>query len=455
MSWEKYKLKDLVDNFSIRARDYGGSEGLQFLGVSNDDGIVKSKSAAEHKGEEYKIIEKCCFAYNPYRVNIGSIAYHNEDVRGLISPAYVIFKTKPNSIKDNLLLKFLKSAEGLRQIRFHGRGTVRQALRFEDLCKIEISLPSYEEQENLLLNIENIEKENNQIQNELKNQLSLIKQLRQAFLREAMQGRFEFKQQPLEDGELETGAQLLEKIKAEKAQLIKEGKLKKEKLLPPITTDEIPFEIPENWVWCRLGEVVIEILGGYAFDSTKYSKIETNNQVIRLGNVKPDQLVLDTTPVFIDEKYANEVEKALIKKGDILITMTGTRAKRDYLFSLCLTEENLNSKKLYLNQRVGCLRFNELISIDFINKTLKDIKLIEPIFESSTGAANQANIGITALREMLIPLPPLREQNQIVSKLDELMAFCDGLEESIKESQGLNEKLLQEVLREALQGEKV
>ena len=170
-----------------------------------------------------------------------------------------------------------------------------------------------------------------------------------------------------------------------------------------------------------------------------------------MGNVKPNQLVLDTNPVFIDDDYANEANKSNLKIGDILITMTGTRAKRDYLFSLCLTENDLESKNLFLNQRVGCFRFPKIISNQFINVLLKDSKLIEPIFESSTGAANQANIGITALREMIIPLPTLHEQEQIVAKLEELTAYCDGLEQSIRESQGYNEKLLQQVLREALQ----
>lgn len=445
MSFKKYKLKDLVDNFSVRARDYGGSDGLEFLGVSNEDGIVKSKSAAEHKGEEYKIIEKGCFAYNPYRINIGSIAYHNEDAKGLISPAYVIFKTKPNSIKDNLLFKFLKSAEGLRQINFYARGTVRKALRFDDLCEIEISIPSFEEQENLISNIEKTEFETKQIFEELTNQINLISQLRQAFLREAIQGKL-FKSLDIND----TGQQLLAKIKKEKAKLIAEKKLKYEKELPPIKEEEIPFEIPKHWTWCRLGDIVNEILGGYAFDSTRYSKTETDNQIIRLGNVKPNQLVLDTNPVFINNDYAIEADKSTLKIGDVLITMTGTRAKRDYLFSLCLSEIDFKNKNLFLNQRVGCFRFPKLISNNFINNLLKDIKLIEPIFESSTGAANQANIGIVALKQMLIPLPPLQEQNLIVEKLNEIMTFCDDLEQSIIDSQGYNEKLLQQVFREAL-----
>lgn len=330
--------------------------------------------------------------------------------------------------------------------------THRKYLNESFFLNYEILLPSVEEQ---LIQIEKIKKQKlsfGELTAELTHQFDLIKQLRQAFLREAMQGKL-LAPSLLEraGGEAKTGHDLLAKIKAEKAKLIAEKKLKNEKELPPITEDEIPFEIPEHWAWCRLGEVVNEILGGYAFDSTKYSKTETNNQVIRLGNVKPNQLVLDTNPVFIDNDYADEANKSKLEIGDILITMTGTRAKRDYLFSLCLTEDDLKTKNLYLNQRVGCFRFPKSISINFINVLLKDSKIIEPIFESSTGAANQANIGITALREMIIPLPPLHEQEQIVAKLEELMAFCDGLEESIKESQGFNEKLLQQVLREALQ----
>ena len=212
MEFKKYFLKDLVENFSVRAKDYGGASNLEFLGVSNEDGIVQSKYAAEEKAEDYKIIEKGCFAYNPYRINVGSIAYFAEDIKGLISPAYVIFKTKPNKINDKILLKFLKSSEGLRQIKLNARGTVRQALRFEDLCKIEISIPQYDEQELLISKIENVEIKNEFVSSELANQLNIIKQLRQSFLREAMQGKLV--SNDTKDGK--TGAELLAEIQTEK-----------------------------------------------------------------------------------------------------------------------------------------------------------------------------------------------------------------------------------------------
>lgn len=430
MNFKKYKLKDLVDNFSVRARDYGGSDGLEFLGVSNDDGIVKSKSAAEHKGEEYKIIEKGCFAYNPYRINIGSIAYHNEEIKGLISPAYVIFKTKPNSIKDNLLFKFLKSAEGLRQIRFHGRGTVRQALRFEDLCKIEISLPSYEEQELLISNIENTELESNLISSELTHQLDLIKQLRQAFLREAMQGKL-----VKSTNTAATGQQLLDKIKAEKAQLIAEKKLKKEKELPPITEDEIPFEIPENWAWCRLGEIC-----NYGSSPKAEPKdINEDTWVLDLEDIEKETSVLLNKIRFIERNSLST--KSVFKKGEVLYSKL-----RPYLDKVIVADEGgvctteILPLKLYAN-----------INPYFVKYALKRSDFLTYV-NSVTKGMKMPRLGTNDGQMALFPLPPLDEQEEIVAKLEELMAFCDGLEQSIKESQWYNEKLLQQVLREALQG---
>lgn len=440
MSFKKYKLKDLVENFSVRARDYGGSDGLEFLGVSNDDGIVKSKSAAEHKGEEYKIIEKGCFAYNPYRINIGSIAYHNEDIKGLISPAYVIFKTKANSIKDNLLFKFLKSAEGLRQINFYARGTVRKALRFEDLCEIEISVPSFEDQENLITNIEKTEFETIQIFKELTHQLDLIKQLRQAFLREAMQGKL---LNPVTSSAIEkqaTGHELLAKIKAEKAQLMAEKKLKKEKELPPITADEIPFEIPKHWAWCRLGAIVNLITSG-SRDWAKYYSSE-GDIFLRMGNLSRDSFKLRMNKIqYVKPPKNKEGNRTRLEEGDILVSITGE------VGNLGLIPKNFG--EAYINQHTALVRLNREISIEYICYLFLSEIMQKQFNAPQRGMKN--SFRLSDIDFLLIPFPPLHEQEQIVAKLAELMAFCDGLEQSNKESQGHNEMLLQQVLREALQ----
>lgn len=327
-------------------------------------------------------------------------------------------------------------------------GTSKEAIGLKSLGEYDIPYISIEKQREISAKFLSLTDISENFTDESKNQLSLISQLRQAFLKEAMQGKLVSNE--TSDGK--TGAHLLAEIQTEKEKLIKEKKIKKQKPLPPISEEEIPFDIPENWVWCRLGEIQKEFLSGNAFKSNRYSKFETNNYVIRLGNVKNDVINEENNPAYIDDKYAHESTRFLLKDNDLLITMTGTRGKKDYLFTSLIS--NTSQKKLFLNQRVGCLRF--LKSDErYLSQLLKLDVILNPIFDSSTGAANQANISVVAINDAIIPLPPLEIQNRIVSKLEELMTYCDDLETSVKESQNYNEQLLQQVLREALEVKEV
>src|SRR5690606_14172735 len=124
--------------------------------------------------------------------------------------------------------------------------THRKYLNEDSFLDNEIYLPSPEEQLQIIEEFKTNRETINVLSTELTHQLDLVKQLRQAFLREAMQGKL-----VPQDPNDEPASVLLEKIKAEKERLIKEKKIKKQKTLSPITEEEIPFEIPENWVWCR------------------------------------------------------------------------------------------------------------------------------------------------------------------------------------------------------------
>jgi type I restriction enzyme S subunit len=109
--------------------------------------------------------------------------------------------------------------------------------------------------------------------------------------------------------------------------------------------------------------------------------------------------------------------------------MTGTRAKKDYLFTALISKNPYKGKMLYLNQRVGAIR--AFLCANYLNKALKVERLQEMVFSTSTGSANQANIGINSLRQWLIPLPPGKEQQRIVEKVDQLMTLCDKLEQNL------------------------
>jgi len=433
----KFKLADLVENFSFRAKNVGGSEGLEFLGVSNEDGITKSKYAAEDKAEDYKIIEKGCFAYNPYRINVGSIAYVNEDIRGLISPAYVIFKTKPNLVDDRLLLKFLKSAEGLRQIKINARGSVRQALRFEDLCKIEISLPEYDKQVEFLDKIDIVDSCSNNVSTEITHQLDLIKNLRQAFLREAMQGLLVSNE--TSDGK--TGADLLVEIQAEKAQLLKDKKIKKGKLQDAETLDELIFDIPENWKWATLDDLTLYITDG-THQTPNYT--EKGRIFLSAQNVKPFKFMPENHKYVSQEDYESYINNRLAEKGDLLVARVGAGIgetaviDRDIEFAFYVSLGLVKPFKNHLSSEFLAYVFNSQYGVKYAKGNIS----------SKGGSAGNFNLG--RIRSFLIPLPPLEIQERIVAKLDELMRYCDALEEQVKQSQQTNDLLLQQVLREAL-----
>lgn len=306
--------------------------------------------------------------------------------------------------------------------------THRKYLNETFFLNYEIMLPSVEEQ---LIQIEKIKTQKvsfGELTSELTHQIDLIKQMRQAFLREAMQGKL-----VKSTNTKETGQQLLAKIKAEKAQLITEKKLKKEKELPPITDDEILFEIPEHWAWCRLGDV-IELTSGQDLSPHQYS--DTINiglpYITGASNLQKGQIVVNRwtfTP------------KSIAVSGDLLFTCKGSGiGKMAYL----------NIEKVHIARQIMSIR-SPFILINYI-----EIILSNNVEDFRLNAKSLIpGIDRPQVFKLLLALPPLHEQEQIVAKLEELMAFCDGLEQSIKESQGYNEQLLQQVLREALQGNKI
>ncbi len=297
------------------------------------------------------------------------------------------------------------------------------------------------------------------------------KDLKNALLQEAVQGKLV--PQIASEG---NASDLLEEIRKERLSHgfansygICDGKNKKSKKsdlrsksqitvtkkeLPEITEDEIPFEIPENWCWCRLGEL-ITFIGGYAYDS--HSFIENSDyQVLRLGNVKNGYLQLSAKPVYINAELAEKTNAFKCIPNDILVTMTGTRLKRDYFFTTLITE---NDKNLYVNQRVGCLRPKKNIYAKFLTWILKSKPILDYIFEFETGTANQGNLGSENIKKIPIPLPPLAEQKRIVAAIEKFMPLIEEYGKKESALKAINEQIgaltKKAILQEAVQGKLV
>lgn len=277
-------------------------------------------------------------------------------------------------------------------------------------------------------------------------------QLKASILQYAVEGKL-VKQDPND----EPASELLKKIENEKDQLIEEGKIKKSRKLPAITDEEKPFDIPDNWEWARL-EDISTFMSGFAYKSRFYVK-SASNQVIRLGNVKNDHLILDNKQVFIDDKYANETNAYKIREGNILFTMTGTRKKRDYFFTLLVNKKDVSKRNLYLNQRVGCLNHIFSVNKKWLNYILKSQTILDEVFINETGTANQGNIGSAKTMRIVLPIPPLEEQKRIVAKIEKLIPLVDEYAESYNRLQKINnefeDKLKQSVLQYATEGKLV
>jgi len=254
-----------------------------------------------------------------------------------------------------------------------------------------------------------------------------IDQLKQTILQLAVMGKL-VPQNPND----EPASELLKKIAAEKTLLIKEGKIKKGKPLPEITEEEKPFELPRGWEFVRMGLFSI-LKGGFAYQSSKFSD-SGEYQVIRMGNIRPDYLRINEKAVFIKSEYASATTDYKLEADDILLTMTGTKNKRDYLYSVVINAEHLNDRQLYINQRLCAVKAPR-VNIKFLSLCLKNDTLLDAIFAKSTGTANQANIGMEAIACWVVPLAPLEEQHRIVAKVDELMALCDTLKTNIQNAQ--------------------
>ena len=239
----------------------------------------------------------------------------------------------------------------------------------------------------------------------------LPERLKKSILQDAIEGRL-----VPQDPNDEPASVLLDKIHKEKARLVKEGKLKKKDLEEiPISEDEIPFEIPKSWEWCKLGTIAF-LFGGFAFKSHEYTS--TGSRVIRISDITEEGFVDKNV---VRYQYNAKLNTYVIQGGDILMAMTGGTVGKS-LYAKVLPEE-----KMLLNQRVANIR-TILVFADYIDFVIKS-QHIQCIITEAKNSTND-NISMADIYNFPIPLPPLAEQKRIVAKIEELFALIDGIKVS-------------------------
>lgn len=240
------------------------------------------------------------------------------------------------------------------------------------------------------------------------------------------------------DETIEKQKQIIEKLKEYKQSIITEAVTKG--LNPDVPMKDSGIEwigkIPEHWKVTKIGNI-FNFIGGFAFSSEEYCD-ETDNQIIRIGNVKNDSLILNNNPAYVGDDYTLKATSSKVQEEDILFTMTGTKGKRDYFYTLLIKHDDLLNKKLFLNQRVGCFRKKVNMYPNYYNYLLKNERILDSIFIYETGTANQGNLGIETIRKTRVHLPPLKEQKEISDFLDDK---CLRIDAAITKKESLIEKL--------------
>ena len=209
----------------------------------------------------------------------------------------------------------------------------------------------------------------------------------------------------------EPASELLKRIAQEKAQLVKEGKIKKQKPLPPISDEEKPFELPEGWEWCRLNDISSKITDG---DHKTPPRIAEGYKLLSAKNIRDGYLDYNNCDYISAIDYEKSRERCLPEKGDLLIVSVGGTIGRSSLIKDC--------SDFALVRSVAIIK-PLLIEPEYL-KLAMDSKLLQSMIHSHKRGGAQPCLYLGEISKFLFPTPPLAEQRNIVNKVSILMEKC-------------------------------
>ncbi|HLD55073.1 MAG TPA: restriction endonuclease subunit S [Candidatus Nanoarchaeia archaeon] len=397
----------------------------------NVQGVEKRPDKNDQKGATKYFIRKVGqFIYGKQNLHKGAFGVIPKELDNFESssdiPAFDIIE----ECNPEWIYYYFKQGDFYKDLEMYSKGTGSKRIHPHKISHLEILFPDRKEQERIIEKIKSHELNHSKLDNEINYQSKLLSSLRQSILSEAVQGKL-----VSQNKEDESAFELLKKIKKEKEKLIKEGKIKKGKELPAISDDEIPYELPKGWVWCRLGNLV-SILGDGIHGTPNY----TNNGecfFVNGNNLDNGKITIKENTKRVSEEECEKYKKKLNDRT-ILVSINGTLGNVAFY----------NNEKIMLGKSACYFNLLNDINKDYIKLIIETNYFLDYCFRNATGSTIK-NVSLNSMRLFPIPLPPLPEQRQIVEKVDVLMSFCDELELRVKENKVNSEGLMSGVLREA------
>lgn len=236
-----------------------------------------------------------------------------------------------------------------------------------------------------------------------------IDALKQTILQLAVMGKL-VQQNPND----EPASELLRHIEQEKAQLVKDGKIKKQKPLPPISDEEKPFELPEGWEWCRLNDVASKITDG---DHKTPQRIPEGYKLLSAKNIRDGFLDYENCDYISESSYIKSRERCLPEKGDLLIVSVGGTIGRSSLIT--------GNSKFALVRSVAIIK-PLIIEPNFL-KIAMDSQLLQSMIHAHKRGGAQPCLYLGEISKFLLPVPPLNEQKRIVNKINIFIGMFETL----------------------------
>jgi len=257
-----------------------------------------------------------------------------------------------------------------------------------------------------------------------------IKKLRELILELAVRGKL-----VPQDPNDEPASELLKRIAAEKAALVKQGKIKKPKPLPEISEDEKPFELPEGWEWSSIQNLCLLENGDRSKNYPNKSTLtETGIPFVNAGHLSNGKID-ETEMTFIKESHFEILRSGKFLPGDILFCLRGSLGKSALVENISgAIASSLVIARTYplVNNRYVHFYFDSPVSYQFIKR-----------YDNGTA---QPNLAANDLARFLIPVPPVDEQIRILGKIDDLMSLCDQLEQQSLTSLDAQQQLVETLL---------
>lgn len=343
----KVRLGEYINEYTLRNKL---DENIPVYSVTNSQGFCRDyfgKEVASKDKKTYKIVPKGCFAYNPSRINVGSVDWQRDEERVIVSPLYNVFSVS-EGLNQQYLYYYLKSDVALYYIKAVVTGSVRDNLKFSALCDFYINVPEIDEQ------------------------IKIVKRL------DLVNAIIEDNKKKIE--------KLDELIKARFVEMFGD-----------------PIMNPKGWKEVTIGEVVTEVRYGTSKPSVEGGKYP----YLRMNNLSADGH-LDLNDLKYIDVTDDEIEKCVVRKGDVLFNRTNSidLVGKTAVFDL--------SEDMVIAGYIIRVRLNEKLMPEVLSQYMNLEALKDILRGMAKGAVNQANINAQELKSIRVYLPDLELQKQFV-----------------------------------------